>query len=416
MGLCGALTGYWVSFGAFRQSRRYWQAWALGWIGLIYGILIARFGMPAFIVTLAGLSIWRGAAHLSTGAKATPQLPDAFNWFGRLNPLEALRAAYQSGKLPAWLNGLNAFLDNNWVGYFRTFQMSMVIFIVFFVILAVIVSNTIYGRYVFAIGSSEAGARQAGINTVRYKLLTYVFCSLSAALGALLILGRAPYAKSTSTAAGSSMRSRPSSSAVRRSGGRGTIWGTFLGVIFKLINNGLTLAQLNTFWQMIVTGMIILIAVGLDIVRQSRSPGKRAGFWRPLARQWPFFTLLTPASLWLRAAVALHEHYSVTGLREGGVQLASSQSERLLSPVESMTWRPRWQAVSGPLSHARLHCPIGRVHRNEEPPGQPRRLCRVRRERLRHGSGRLFRRSALPRPRRCGRRGQFAVLNVFERG
>ena len=340
VGLCGALTGYLVSFWGFSPVEAILAGLGIGGvIGLIHGILIARFGMPAFIVTLAGLSIWRGAAHLSTGAKATPQLPEAFNWFGRLNPLEALRAAYQSGKLPAWLNGLSAFLDNNWVGYFRTFQMSMVIFIVFFVILAVIVSNTIYGRYVFAIGSSEAGARQAGINTVRYKLLTYVFCSLSAALGALLILGRAPYAKSDY---GQGWELDAIAAVVIGGtslfGGRGTIWGTFLGVILlKLINNGLTLAQLNTFWQMIVTGMIILIAVGLDIVRQSRSPESVRRFLVAVGAAMAFFTLLTPASLWLRAAVALHEHYSVTGLREGGAQLASSQSERLLSPAELQT-------------------------------------------------------------------------------
>ena len=89
-------------------------------------------------------------------------------------------------------------------------------------------------------------------------------------------------------------------------------------ILLKLINNGLTLAQLNTFWQMIVTGMIILIAVGLDLVRQSRSPESVRRFLAAVGAAMAFFTLLTPASLWLRAAVALHEHYSVTGLREGG--------------------------------------------------------------------------------------------------
>lgn len=337
MGLCAALTGYLVSFWGFSPAWGIAAGLGIGAaVGLLHGTLIARFGMPAFIVTLAGLSIWRGAAHLSTGAKATPQLPDAFDWFGRLNPLAPVRAAYQAGDLPAWLNWLGAFVDENWIAYFRTFQMSMIIFIAFFILLALIVSNTIYGRYIFAIGSNEAGARQAGINTVRYKLLTYVLCSLSAALGALLLLGRAPYAKSDY---GQTWELDAIAAVVIGGtslfGGRGTIWGTFLGVILlKLINNGLTLAQLNTFWQMIVTGIIILIAVGLDIARQSRNPETVRRLLAAVSTAMAFFALLVPASVWLRAAAALHEHNSVTALRESGAQLASSQNARILSPGE----------------------------------------------------------------------------------
>lgn len=337
LGLCAALTGYLVSFWGFTAAQAILAGLAMGGaIGLIHGVLIARFRMPAFIVTLAGLSIWRGVAHLSTGAKATPELPPTFDWFGRFNPLAPFRAAYKAGELPTPINWLGAFVDDNWTEYFRTFQMSMIIFIVFFVILSVIVSNTLLGRYVFAIGSSESGARQAGINTVRYTILTYFLCSLSAALGGLLVLGRAPYAKSDY---GQNWELEAIAAVVIGGtslfGGRGTIWGTFLGVILlKLINNGLTLAQLNTFWQMIVTGLIILIAVGLDIVRQSRNPESVRRFLAAVATAMAFFALLTPASLWLRAAVMLHEHRSAEALREAGVQLASSQSARLLAPPD----------------------------------------------------------------------------------
>jgi len=337
LGFCAAITGYLVSFWGFSPGLGILTGLGLGAvIGLLHGVLIARFGMPAFIVTLAGLSIWRGAAHLATGAKATPELPDFFDWFGRFNPLSPIRAAYKAGDLPSWLNWLGSFIDTNWVEYFRTFQMSMIIFIAFFVILSIIVSNTIFGRYVFAIGSSESGARQAGIDTVRYRMLTYLFCSLSAALGGLLVLGRAPYAKSDY---GQNWELEAIAAVVIGGtslfGGRGTIGGTFLGVILlKLINNGLTLAQLNTFWQMIVTGIIILIAVGLDIVRQSGSPESVRRFLAAVGSAMAFFALLTPASLWLRAAVMLHEHHSAEALRATGAQLASSQSARLLSPPD----------------------------------------------------------------------------------
>jgi len=337
MGMTAALTGYVASFWGFPPFLAITTGLCLGaLIGLFHGSLIAQFGMPAFIVTLAGLSIWRGTGHLSTGAQATPKLPETFDWFGRFNPLSPIRDAYKSGDLPGWLNWLGSFLDEHWLSYFRTFQMSMIIFILFFIVIALIVSNTAYGRYIYAIGSNETGARQAGINTVRYKMMTYVFCSLSAALGALLFLGRAPYAKSDY----GQMWELDAIAAVviggtSLFGGRGTIWGTFMGVILlKLINNGLTLAQLNTFWQMIVTGMIILIAVGLDIVRQSRDPEAVRKFLAAVGAALAFFTLMTPASFVLRSAITMHEHNSVAALKDSGVKLAGGQNARLLSPAE----------------------------------------------------------------------------------
>lgn len=337
MGMTAALTGYVASFWGFPPFWAIMTGLAIGaLIGLFHGSLIAQFGMPAFIVTLAGLSIWRGTGHLSTGAQATPKLPEAFDMFGRYNPLSPIREAYKAGDLPGWLDWFGSFVDSNWLAYFRTFQMSMIIFIVFFIVVALIVSNTAYGRYVYAIGSNETGARQAGINTVKYKMMTYVFCSLSAALGALLFLGRAPYAKSDY----GQMWELDAIAAVviggtSLFGGRGSVWGTFMGVILlKLINNGLTLAQLNTFWQMIVTGLIILIAVGLDIVRQSRDPEAVRKFLAAIGSALAFFTFMTPASFVLRSGITLHEHNSVNALKEAGVTLAGGQNARLLSPAD----------------------------------------------------------------------------------
>lgn len=352
MGLCAALTGYLVSYWGFSAFAAIVTGLGIGaLVGLLHGVLIARFGMPAFIVTLAGLSVWRGAAHLSTGAQATPELPAAFDWFGRLNPLAPIRDAYKSGDLPGWLNGIGALIDENWIAYFRPFQMSMIIFIFFFILLALVVSNTIYGRYIFAIGSSEAGARQAGINTVRYKLMTYVFCSLAAALGALLFLGRAPYAKSDY---GQTWELDAIAAVVIGGtslfGGRGTVWGTFMGVILlKLINNGLTLAQLNTFWQMIVTGLIILLAVGLDIVRQSRNPETVRRFLAATGSAMAFFALLTPLSLWIRAAVSLHEHRAMTALQNTGVTPSSSQAQRILPEGEVVSLSAQAAAAQWPM-------------------------------------------------------------------
>ena len=337
MGMTAALTGYVASFWGFPPIWAIATGLALGAsIGFFQGSLIARLGMPAFIVTLAGLSTWRGAGHLATGAQATPKLPEAFDGFGRYNPLSPLREGYKDGTLADWLIPFGQFVDANWIGYFRTFQMSMILFILIFVVLALIVSNTAYGRYVYAIGSNEAGARQAGINTAGYKVMTYVICSTFAAFGALLFLGRAPYAKSDY----GQMWELDAIAAVviggtSLFGGRGTILGTFFGVILlKLINNGLTLAQLNTFWQMIVTGLIILIAVGLDIVRQSRDDEIVRRFLASIGSAMALLTLMTPAALWFRAKIALLEHEAAASLKGSGMSLAPGQNARLLSPPE----------------------------------------------------------------------------------
>ena len=337
MGMTAALTGYVASFWGFTPEMAIFTGLSLGLVvGAFNGTLVAYFGMPAFIVTLAGLSIWRGAGHLSTGAQATPKLPSEFDFFGRYNPFSVIREDYKQGELDGLLATLGFFVNENWVGFFRTFQMSMLIFILFFVVLSILVANTRYGRYVYAIGSNATGARQSGINTSLYTLITYMLCSISAALGALLFLGRAPYAKSDY----GQMWELDAIAAVviggtSLFGGRGSLWGTFMGVLLlKLINNGLTLAQLNTFWQMVVTGLIILLAVGIDIVRQSKDAKNVHRLLSAVGVFMAFLTLMTPASIYLRAKIALLENNASLALKLTGEKLASGHTARLLSPDE----------------------------------------------------------------------------------
>jgi len=155
---------------------------------------------------------------------------------------------------------------------------------------------------------------------------------MGAALGAMLFLGRAPYAKSDY----GQMWELDAIAAVviggtSLFGGRGTIIGTFMGVILlKLINNGLTLAQLATFWQMVVLGLIILVAVGLDIVRQSKSAIKVQRMLGVVALVLALFACLTPGSALISAAVSLHEHNTMAAMQAAGLDLAANQGARLL--------------------------------------------------------------------------------------
>ena len=335
MGMSAALTGYVASFWGFPPYLAILTGVSIGlMVGAFHGTMVAYFGMPAFIVTLAGLSIWRGAGHLATGAQATPKLPETFDSFGRYNPFAELRSEFKAGNLDGITATIGQFVDSNWLTFFRTFQMSMIIFIVFFILLAVLIANTKYGRYVYAIGSNISGARQSGINVRFYILLTYMICSFTAAFGALLFLGRAPYAKSDY----GQMWELDAIAAVviggtSLFGGRGSLWGTFMGVILlKLINNGLTLAQLNTFWQMVVTGLIIMVAVGIDIVRQSKDADNVRKLLISIGTLMAFFTFLTPASIYFKAKVALLEHSSALALKSQGVKLAMSDKAVTVTP------------------------------------------------------------------------------------
>ena len=268
-------------------------------VGLLQGSLIAHAGMPAFIVTLAGLSIWRGLANFLTKAQTSPPLPDFFKFFGSYNPLQGFREplpAYMAEDIKTWgfwerlwewvtgdkFDGLagGQIFEIFWLTGFNGVQAAFFIHVGFFVLIALVLSNMRLGRYMYAIGSNELGARQAGINTKFYILLAYVICALCCSTAGVVRLGLS----STATPLLGTQYELLAIAAVviggtSLFGGRGTIWGTFLGVLLlKIINNGFIQSGLagssneGTFVQMMLTGTIILIAVGMDIVRQSGSP------------------------------------------------------------------------------------------------------------------------------------------------
>ncbi|MEY2948084.1 MAG: Ribose transport system permease protein RbsC, partial [Pseudomonadota bacterium] len=122
-------------------------------VGLFNGYLVAFVGIPAFIVTLGGLTLWRGLAFDLTGGFDNAGLPDPLPFLGYGQVLGI--------PMPTLITGI------------------------FFVVMAFVLSSTKIGRYVYAMGSNEMGARQVGINIRWYKLGVYVISGLSCALGAI---------------------------------------------------------------------------------------------------------------------------------------------------------------------------------------------------------------------------------------
>ncbi|WP_244639588.1 ABC transporter permease [Aureimonas endophytica] len=204
-------------------------------IGALQGFFIAYEGIPAFIVTLAGLSVIRGVALLVTGGYSIPIAPDS--------PFVTMGRGWFLGvPIPAWI-AVAALLAAT-----LTFN------------------GTRFGRYVTGIGANKEAVRRAGIDTRRTLLMVYVLSSTAAALAGIVLAGRLGSGSSNS---GQGFELDVIAAVVLGGtslfGGRGTMVGTVLGALtVSVIANGLILSHMSPFLTPIITGCIILVAIWLN--------------------------------------------------------------------------------------------------------------------------------------------------------
>ncbi len=204
-------------------------------IGLVQGFFIAHEGIPAFIVTLAGLSAIRGAALYLTKGYSIPIDPQSpFNEIGR-----------------GWALGI---------------PLPAIIAVLVLVAGYVVFNETTFGRYVTGVGANAEAVRRSGVNTERVALSVYAISGLSAAMAGLIIAARLGSGSST---AGVGFELDVIAAVVLGGtslfGGRGTMTGTMLGALtVAVIGNGLILCHLSPFLTPIVEGVIILIAIWLN--------------------------------------------------------------------------------------------------------------------------------------------------------
>jgi simple sugar transport system permease protein len=215
-------------------------------IGLFQGFFIAYEGIPAFIVTLAGLSSIRGAALLLTKGYSIPIDPQSpFNAIGR-----------------GWIFGL---------------PMPAIIAVIVLALGFIVFNETTFGRYVTGVGANAEAVRRAGVDTKKITLAVYALSGLAAAMAGIIIAARLG---SGSSNAGGGFELDVIAAVVLGGtslfGGRGTMLGTMLGALtVAVIGNGLILYHMSPFITPIVEGFIILIAVWLNF-RLFRT-GRRAG-------------------------------------------------------------------------------------------------------------------------------------------
>ncbi len=218
-----------------------------GLMGLINGILIARFKLPPFIATFGVLSIARGLALVFTQT----------------------RPIYFSNN-PEFNQGIMGNLFGIQIqGEFGIPNIAIIMF-VGVIIAAFVLNKTALGRYTFALGSNEEAVRLSGVNVGLWKAAVYTLCGLFAGLGGVLIAARV---NSAQPALGFGYELDAISAVViggtSLSGGEGTILGTVIGAfIVRTLSNGLQIMNVPQEWQIVATGVVVILAVYLDNLRR----------------------------------------------------------------------------------------------------------------------------------------------------
>lgn len=205
-------------------------------LGVFNGVLVTFGSMAPFIATLATMTIFRGLTLVVTDGNPITNLGDSymFQLFGK--------------------------------GYFFGIPVPAVTMIIVFIILAIILQKTTFGRHTYAIGGNEVASKISGIKVHRVKILIYGISGLMSALAGAILTSRLNSAQPT---AGTSYELDAIAAVVlggtSLTGGKGRIVGTFIGVlIIGVLNNGLNLLGVSSFYQQVVKGIVILIAVLID--------------------------------------------------------------------------------------------------------------------------------------------------------
>ena len=209
--------------------------------GVVNGALIARARIPAFIVTLGMLGVARGAALVLTNGQPVYGLPAPMVWLGQGRPFGV--------PVPA---------------------------IVFLVVAAVthfVLSSTKFGKYALVIGDNENAARATGIPVERYRIMLYTLSGILSGLAGLLFAARV---NSGDPTAGTSYELTAITAAILGGtnlfGGRASVVGTLIGaLIMGVLQNGLNLLAVSSFYQQMAIGAVLVLAVWLDQLNRGRS-------------------------------------------------------------------------------------------------------------------------------------------------
>ena len=270
-------------------------------VGMFNGFWVAYLGIPSFIVTLAGMLVFRGILLGITGgvtiaptsaslvAVAQSYLPDLIGYalaagvFALLAFVQVRargrRQLHALGVPPMWLDAAKLFAAAAVIGGFvyavdsyRGVPTPVLVLLVLLGGFTLMARRTVFGRRIYAIGGNLEATRLSGINVQRVKLLVFALMGLMAAFAGITTTARLA---AGSPSAGSLQELDAIASCViggtSLRGGSGTVFGALIGaLIMASLDNGMSMMSVDAFWQMIVKGVILLLAVWLDTATSAK--------------------------------------------------------------------------------------------------------------------------------------------------
>ncbi|MCF8566708.1 ABC transporter permease [Alicyclobacillus tolerans] len=211
--------------------------------GLFNGVVIRYTRVPPFIATFASMGVASSIPLIITQANPIPIINKAFGFVGQ--------------------------------GFvFSVIPFPVIIFVLVAIVAHIVLSRTVFGTYVYAFGGNRESSRLSGINTPRVEILVYVISGTLAGLSGVILASRLASGYPTA-GAGNSLFEAISAAVVggvSLFGGIGSIPGAFVGaLIIGTLSDGMNILNVNSYWQPLVIGLVILIAVTIDTIRSSRS-------------------------------------------------------------------------------------------------------------------------------------------------
>ncbi len=268
LGLCGVVAGFLmqgVTLSALGVIL-YLPVWAVvvltcalgGFVGLVNGVLVARFKVPAFVATLGVMYVARGVALLITNGLT-------YNDLG--------------GKPDLGNTGYN------WLGFNHLLGIPIGVVVLAVIALAgnLVLSRTAFGRWLYASGGNERAAELSGVPVKPVQVSVYVLSGVCAAVAGLILSSQLTSAGPT---AGTSYELTAIAAVViggaALTGGRGTVRGTLLGAfVIGFLSDGLVIIGISSYWQTVFTGAVIVLAVLLNAIQYRRRPKSPAAVNHP---------------------------------------------------------------------------------------------------------------------------------------
>ncbi|MEH7248129.1 ABC transporter permease [Neobacillus niacini] len=207
-------------------------------LGVVNGLLISKMKLQPFIATLGTMSVYRGIAYIYTGGWPVLEIPDNFR----------------------------SMLAGDVV---KDVPVSVLILIAFTLVSHLILKYTKLGTYIFAIGGNEEATKLSGVNVDRTKILTYALCGVGAALAGMILLARLGSGE-PATGQGYELNAIAAAAigGASLAGGKGNMIATLLGaILLSALKVGLVVVGVDSFWQYIATGAIIVVAAYSEVIQ-----------------------------------------------------------------------------------------------------------------------------------------------------